>query len=515
MKKRVSLSILVVCVLALLGVWSLRAWARPSVDFAAATAVDRLPSIRPDYCGIVIPPNIAPLNFVVGEAGTDCVVRISGQRGESAEVRARDGRIAIPAGWWRRLLEANRGGEISMVVCVCDGGGKWTRFRPIVNTIAESEIDNYVFYRLIKPIHTVYREVNLYQRDVRSFTESPVVTNRAFGGVCVNCHTPAVNHPDRMLLQTRGAKEGVNYSGTIVVRGGRVARVDTSSLARGDESNRGRIGKAMAGYSAWHPNGQVVAYSANDISQFFHAVGEVRDVLDSESDLAMYHVDSDTVTTCPQISQPERLETFPTWSPDGRFLYFCGADPVPQERYKEIRYDLMRIGYDPETGNWGDLETVLSAKETGMSCTEPRVSPDGRWLLFCMSEYGSFPVYQASSDLWMLDLQTGAHHRLAVNSPRSESWHSWSSNSRWIAFASKRTDGLFARIYISFVDESGQAHKPLVLPQEDPTFYDRLTKTYNVPELAPQPAPLDSRILGRAIRNLGAKSDEDAGRPYP
>ena len=75
--------------------------------------------------------------------------------------------------------------------------------------------------------------------------------------------------------------------------------------------------------------------------------------------------------------------------------------------------------------------------------------------------------------------------------------------------------GLFARIYFSFVDESGQAHKPLVLPQEDPTYYDRLIKTYNVPELAPARAPLDSRVLGRAIRNLGAKSDDDAGRPYP
>jgi hypothetical protein len=104
---------------------------------------------------------------------------------------------------------------------------------------------------------------------------------------------------------------------------------------------------------------------------------------------------------------------------------------------------------------------------------------------------------------------------LAVNSPRSESWHSWSSNSRWIAFASKRRDGLFARVYFSFVDESGQAHKPFLLPQKDPTFYDRLLKTYNVPELVPVAAPVQSRTLGRAIRTLGEKSNDDAGPQHP
>ena len=103
------------------------------------------------------------------------------------------------------------------------------------------------------------------------------------------------------------------------------------SLAR-TKSNRGRIGKALAGYSAWHPNGQVVAYSANDISQFFHAVGEVRDVLDSESDLAMYHVDSDTVSTCPRIS-PSRSawRRFRRGRPTGVSCVFAGPIRSPRK----------------------------------------------------------------------------------------------------------------------------------------------------------------------------------------
>ena len=131
-------------------------------------------------------------------------------------------------------------------------------------------------------------------------------------------------------------------------------------------------------------------------------------MFDRESDLALYHADSNTVTTTPNISKPDRLETFPTWSPDGRYLYFCSTDPLPLERYKEVRYDLMRIRYDADSGRWGEVEPVLLAKDTGLSIAEPRISPDGRWVLFCMSDYGSFPVYQPSSDLYLLDLETAA-----------------------------------------------------------------------------------------------------------
>ena len=120
------------------------------------------------------------------------------------------------------------------------------------------------------------------------------------------------------------------------------------------------------------------------------------------------------------------------------------------------------------TGQWGHAETVLSAEQTGLSILLPRVSPDGRFLLFCMCRYGCFPVYQPSSDLYMMDLATGRYSRLAINSEYSESWHSWSSNSRWIAFSSKRQGGLFTRTYLSYVDDDGTAYKPFVLPQRDP-----------------------------------------------
>ncbi|NLF73273.1 MAG: cytochrome C biosynthesis protein [Candidatus Anammoximicrobium sp.] len=484
---------------------------RHRIVFDIGTVVDvaRPPGIRPDYRDLVVPPNIAPLNFMVEEPGTHYRVQIRSAQGAAIDVTSRSSQIAFPLTRWRQLLAENRGGKLYFDVYVRREDGQWTRFAPIENTVADADIDNYLCYRLIKPLFILRVDVAIYQRDVRTFEEATVVSNRTFKGGCINCHTFAPRHPGRMILQSRDEGEQDYRNGTIVVRDGKVFKADTRQLVRHAESDRGLVTKSLASYAAWHPNGRVVAYSANEITQFFHDAGENRDVFDSASDLALYDVDSNTVTTAASISRPDRLETFPAWSPDGRYLYFCSAEPRPRDRYREVRYDLVRVSYDPERGECGDVEPVVLAKDTGRSVAEPRVSPDGRWLLFCMSDYGAFPVFQPSSDLYLLDLQTRQHRRLEVNSPRSDSWHCWSSNGRWIAFASKRADGLFARVYFSYVDEEGRVHKPVLLPQKDPSFYDRFIKTYNAPELTPWPAPASGRSLVRAIQS---RDSDTAGR---
>jgi hypothetical protein len=117
-----------------------------------------------------------------------------------------------------------------------------------------------------------------------------------------------------------------------------------------------------------------------------------------------------------------------------------------------------------------------------------------------MCDYGCFPVYQPSSDLYLMDLQTGDYRKLDINSEYSESWHSWSSNGRWIAFSSKRLGGLFTRTYFSYVDKDGKVYKPFIMPQKDPAFYDSFLKTYSVPELITGPFRISHNELGRAAR---------------
>jgi WD40-like Beta Propeller Repeat len=201
----------------------------------------------------------------------------------------------------------------------------------------------------------------------------------------------------------------------------------------------------------------------------------------------------------PAIALPDQNETWPAWSPDGRYLYYCSAARLPIEQFRQIRYDLMRISYDIDRDQWGQPEVLLSSKETGLSACEPTVSPDGRLLLFCLCNYGNFPVYQPSSDLCVMDLATRQCLRPAINSDQAESWPCWSSNGRWIVFSSKRLDGLFARPFFSYVAEQGQFSKPFLLPQASPEFYDSFVETFNRLELVQGPIQVTESELARAV----------------
>jgi hypothetical protein len=141
----------------------------------------------------------------------------------------------------------------------------------------------------------------------------------------------------------------------------------------------------------------------------------------------------------------------------------------------------------------------------------PRVSPDGRFVLFCQSEYGCFPAFQKSADLYLLTIASGEYRPLNINSNESESWHCWSSNSRWIAFSSKRHDGVFTRIYCSYIDSCGNARTPFMVPQEDPEEYDSFLETMSVPELTTGPIALHGDALPAAARG-SAPTDTAAWR---
>jgi hypothetical protein len=254
---------------------------------------------------------------------------------------------------------------------------------------------------------------------------------------------------------------------------------------------------------------------------YHSAAQEIRDVFDNAADLALYLLDSKQVISTGAITKPNRMETFPEWSRDGGYLYFCSAPQMPDKRYNEVRCDLMRISYDCKTRKWGMLETILSAQQVNGSITQPRFSPDGRFLLFNVSQYSDFPIHQAKSDLYLMETETGRYRKLSISSARCDSWHSWSSNDRWIAFSSKRLDGRFARPFFSYVDQTGKVYKPFVLPLKDPTFYDSLVRVYNMPELIRSKVPTKTKQLSKAIfgyKNASAVSaitGATPGRPLP
>jgi hypothetical protein len=466
----------------------------------------RPPKLRPDVAGITIPVNIAPLNFVIDEPGSRFAVDIRSSNGNPIRIQSRSAVIRIPMKPWKRLLASNAGKPLTVDVYVEDGNGRWNRYDSLTDRIAVEPMDPYVVYRRFGNLFNDWGRMGIFERNLENFKEKPVLLNRQTMGNCMNCHNFWQNGTDRWLLHVRKTPG----TGMLLSVNGKVRKIDT----------RTAFNKASAAYPAWHPSGDRIAFSVNKLLLFFHSIGEPRDILDRSSDLIVYDIPTNTVTTTPQISSPDRLEVWPAWSPDGRYLYFSSAPKIetfenpanPGEfAYDKIRYDLMRIAYDPATQAWGKLETVLSSAELGLSITEPRISPDGRFLVYTGSAYGQQSFFLAGTDLFLLDLSTGKHKRLELNSNQSETFHSWSSNSRWLVVTSRRGDGQYARPYFSHIDSLGNSTKPFILPQEDPRFYDDCLDIYNVPEFSREPVRISPQALAKAAfaNALPAKLDPD------
>lgn len=457
------------------------------------------PTIYPDYIDVTVPANIAPLNFKVLGKCDDAVARITDGSGKS-ETYGKKNKIQIPLDEWKEILSNSTGKSIK-VELFCHESNKWLAYQPFLIEVAADSIDSYISYRLINPSYVAYEELRICQRNVETFDESDIYNNMIIStesdGQCINCHSYQNYHTDNMQFHARQA-----HGGTILVYNGKAKKINLKT----PETISAGV------YPSWHPTMPLIAYSTNSTGQSFHTKDRAKiEVQDAASDLILYDIEKNEVSNIANDST--EFEVFPWWSPDGKMLYYCSAHfefndsiesgdvksvdvygtPTDEKllkhqaqiinRYDEIRYNIYRKPFDPKTKTFGESELVYDASRDSMSATIPRISPDGRYLLFGRGSFGCFHIWHPDADLWMTDLQTLDSYELKdVNSPLAESYHSWSSNGRWIMFASRRDDGNYSRLYISYFDKNGKAHKPFELPQEDPDFYKMFLKSYNVPE---------------------------------
>jgi hypothetical protein len=450
---------------------------------------DRTSIMFPDYQGVTIPSNIAPLNFYYTDPDLKKVVTTFSSGDISVKFKGRE--VVWKEKAWKRLLSAAEGAEIKVVSSMMTSNSSeinWTIH------VSPDKIDPYLTYRLIEPGFEVWDDLEIVERHLESFDSKPISDWRHTANKCMNCHIHSQARGDLSMFYLRG--EG---GGAILNRNGTLRKLTLRDSSMISPTVYGEI----------HPSGRFGVFSTNIIIPGMHSFGNRRmEVFDTASDLCVADFDNNEMITFPATARQDVFETFPVFSADGNYVYYCAAPvrPVPSE-IEELMYSLVRIPFDAETGALGaPADTVWSASEHGLSVCHPKASPDGRWLLFTVADYGTFPINHRECDLRMIDLWTGKILELEdVNAADSDTYHSWSSNSKWFVFASKRGDGMFGKPWFSHVSDDGSATKPFLLPQKDPHFYDNMLRSFNVPDLGNSSVGFDAEEIGRVWREVPAE----------
>ncbi len=453
------------------------------------TEVNETPHIYPVYVDVMVPPNIAPLNFLVDDV-EDVVAEFQVQNSK-LNFGGSDNKVQIDEKEWHELLAEAKGKSLSVRVYT-KKDGKWLAYKPFSIDVAEEDIDPYVSFRVLPPTFVGYDELSIRQRNLTNFEETTIYNNRQIShgleGQCINCHSYQNYGTSNMMFHTR-----MQNPGTMIVSDGELIFVNLKT--------DGMI--SAAAYNSWHPHLPIIAFSTDHTMQSFHTRDITKvEVMESASDLVIYDVKKNRVQVV--LNDSTEWELFPSWSPDGKYLYYCSAHYEYHQgyedtdellkNYKQLQYNLYRLSFDADSMAFGEPELIYDARSKNRSAVQPRVSQDGRYVLFAEGPNGLFHIWHTSAEIEILDLQTGELlDTKAMNSSLPESYPSFSSNDRWIMFESRRDDGNYTRTYFAYFDKQGKVHKPFMMPAEDPEYFRLLLRSWSRPELMKEPVRITPR----------------------
>jgi hypothetical protein len=206
--------------------------------------------------------------------------------------------------------------------------------------------------------------------------------------------------------------------------------------------------------------------------------------------LAWYDRATRQMKALPGADDPRYAHTDAVWSPDGKSLVFARAQA--REAYPPgrplagfagdpnevpIRYDLYRIPFNQ--GRGGRPEPVAGASHNGKSNTFPKISPDGRWIVFVQCRNGQ--LMRPDSLLCIVPFEGGVARRMRANTPLMNSWHSFSPNGRWLVFSSKSRSP-YTQMFLTHIDEAGNDTPAILI--ENSTAPNRAV---NIPEFVDIP----------------------------
>lgn len=442
--------------------------------------------------GALFPPNLCPPYVEWDDPRNNVwqvLVEIGGD-GERLTFLATSKRWRFPRKVWQRLRAhaVSRDARLQVKGLKLNKAGQKTgaleaseivRFR-----ISRDPTDNYIVYRLVSPPFSSAKTPDLFVRDIRK--DEPKLFLSARRKYCVNCHcfSSKQGNVGKLSLQVRSLDAARHklpvYLGVYDIDRGTGYRVQLPFEIQ------------MTTYMAWSPDHTKLAFSANQkIAALKPILYETQLAGMSTSDIAIYDMTRNEAYLLPGASDPNMLEVYPRWSPDQTLIVFSRS-PVGHHP-AHILYDLYAVRVDggEESVAW----PVEDAVNNGRSNYFPRFSPDGKWFSFCQCDGGD--LIRSSSDIYLkAGNLKGPAHRLACNVPHAaDSWYSWSSNSRWIVWASKREGGIYAYLYLTHIDEAGRASPAIRLPVKR-----RPDASFNIPEFVAHDPGIRETDLYEAIR---------------
>jgi Tol biopolymer transport system component len=407
-------------------------------------------------------------------------------------------KLQLPDDVWAKI----RGLAPRRAVLVVKGvkrSGLWSRARetvhvskPVAFAVSTDAADRAVVFRQIDPPFSRFKTPNVYVRDLGEKDARVFLKSRR--EYCFNCHqfSNRSGTSGKMAIQVRylgfETKEEPTYLAVYDIARKTGERVILPFKLQ------------MTTFMSWSPDGKKLAYSANQqLATLPPIVHETQVAGESTSDIGIYDTERARTWLLPGASDPKLLEIFPNWSADGKYVVFSSA---PAGLYPSLTH--YRLHMVPlNGGRGGKAVPVPGTERPDKSDYFARWSPDGKWFTFARADADA--LLKSSSDIWIMSADfKGEARPLECNAPcATDSWYSWSSNSRWIVFVSKREDGVYGRMYLTHIDERGHASPAVKVPVWNPPMMSA-----NVPEFTIEVPKIDEPSLFN-----GVNADEKAIRP--
>ncbi|HLJ51188.1 MAG TPA: tetratricopeptide repeat protein [Bryobacteraceae bacterium] len=412
------------------------------------------------------------------------------------------------SGTWAEIKRRSLGVSATVTISGLDGGRIVSKGQVTIQT-SPDPVGAPVFYRdvplmpnesdkgVIKPLPA--EAVGLIQWRLRYIGEpaSTVVMEKL--GTCANCHSFSLDGKT-MGLDVDGPQNDRGLYALIPIA--KRMSIHTEDVIKWPAVRDSNIPRLRASFmSQVSPDGRYVLttiddpdarqrtdgrtledkyYNANFLDyRFLQVFYPTRGIL------AWYDRQTKRLQPLPGANDPRYVQTNGVWSPDGKWIVFIRADAIspylpgaklalfandPNET--QIRYDLYRIPFNE--GRGGRPEPVAGASANGMSNSFPKVSPDGRWIVFVQCRNGL--LMRPDSQLYIVPAAGGRARLMKCNTRLMNSWHTFSPNGRWLAFSSKGRSP-YTQLYLTHIDAEGNDTPPI--------FVDNTTaanRAVNLPE---------------------------------